>query len=187
MFYGRFWPFLIELCMLVDNLCTLVDVLAWIIVLGLSLYYHLTPGATPQITHNMASFTINHTCGHEAEVQLFGKVKDRESKADWMANNPCADCAKAQKAAKNEAAGQIATTQASEAGLPVLEGSDKQVAWANTIRMERLAVLQDLQVKMARAIERERSDDYLDYLRGRIDDETKIVFSASAKYIIENR
>jgi hypothetical protein len=173
---------------LVDKLGTLVDVWSGVWCNSLSLYYQLTPGWTaPQNYKIMASFTINHTCGHSADVQLFGKVKDRESKAEWLANRPCDDCAKAEYAKKNAEKNAALSAQAKEAGLPALQGSDKQVAWANTIRMERLEVLQSLQAKMARAIERERSDDYLEHLRTRIDKETKIVFSASAQYIINNR
>jgi hypothetical protein len=40
----------------------------------------------------MAKYTINHTCGHSREVQLFGKNIERERKIEWMESQKCPKC-----------------------------------------------------------------------------------------------
>lgn len=75
----------------------------------------------------MAHYTINHTCGHSVEIQLFGKMKDRYSRIEWLETQECEEC----KRAKANAAAAAAKEAR---GLADLEGSEKQVAWANTIR-----------------------------------------------------
>lgn len=75
----------------------------------------------------MAKYTITHTCGCQETVQLFGKECERQRKIDFLETLPCVDC---QRKAEREAAEKSATALA----LPGLVGSDKQVAWALTIR-----------------------------------------------------
>lgn len=40
----------------------------------------------------MAKYTINHRCGHSQVVQMYGKVVDRERKAEWMEQGLCPEC-----------------------------------------------------------------------------------------------
>lgn len=40
----------------------------------------------------MAWYTINHTCGHNREVQLYGKNIERENKIKWMESKECPKC-----------------------------------------------------------------------------------------------
>jgi len=75
----------------------------------------------------MAKYTINHTCGHQVEIQLFGKYEDREKRIAYLETCECYECRKA----KDNAAAAAAKE---ERGLPDLTGSEKQIAWANTIR-----------------------------------------------------
>lgn len=75
----------------------------------------------------MAKYTVTHTCGHEREYQLYGKIRERDGKMAWLASQECPECRrKAEEAAAKKA------TEGME--LPELEGSEKQVKWANTIR-----------------------------------------------------
>ena len=55
----------------------------------------ITGGAVPPADGGtaMAKFTIPHTCGHESEVNLLGKMADRDRKAAWLASRPCRECA----------------------------------------------------------------------------------------------
>jgi hypothetical protein len=78
-------------------------------------------------TTNMAKYTVTHTCGHEHEYNLFGKHTERERKIEWLEKQDCPAC---RRKAEEEAA--KAATEGVE--LPELEGSEKQVKWANTIR-----------------------------------------------------
>lgn len=72
-------------------------------------------------------------CGQEIMVTGCNR-RDAESKAAWFAkqNRPCFEC---QRKAEQEAA----EAQAAELGLPSLEGTPKQVKWAETIRADFLA------------------------------------------------
>ena len=69
----------------------------------------------------MAKINITHSCGHESRIDVYGPVKDRQRKADRIAERPCRDCAAAEAASAN-------------ADLPALTGSPKQIAWAEQIR-----------------------------------------------------
>ncbi len=82
----------------------------------------------------MAQYTITHTCGHDHVHQLYGKTADRERKEQWLASGVCPTCYKAEQDAKRQAANEAAQAANAEAGLPALEGSEKQIAWAETIR-----------------------------------------------------
>ena len=75
----------------------------------------------------MAKYTINHICGHSVEIQLFGKYADRERRIAYLETQECDECRKAK-------ANAAAAKAKAERGLPDLTGSEKQVAWANTIR-----------------------------------------------------
>lgn len=75
----------------------------------------------------MAKYTVNHICGHTVEVQLFGKINDRYRRIEWLETQECEVCRKAKANAASLAAKQ-------ERGLADLTGSEKQIAWANTIR-----------------------------------------------------
>lgn len=75
----------------------------------------------------MAKYTVTHTCGHTEDVQLFGAEKERARRLSGMRNRLCATC-EAEQAAES----------AKASGLIPLTGSDKQIAWGNQIRAERL-------------------------------------------------
>lgn len=75
----------------------------------------------------MAQYTINYSCGHKGIVNLFGKYDERERKIAWLERQECPECEKARAA-------RLAEATDSELNLPSLTGSDKQIAWAKTIR-----------------------------------------------------
>lgn len=70
-------------------------------------------------------------CGEEHRISLFGKISDREWKLehwDWT----CDECKKKRYDEENASAAE----ENKEAGLPALEGTERQVAWAETIRKQ---------------------------------------------------
>lgn len=74
-------------------------------------------------------------CGES--VETWGRNRrEADRKAGWHESQGhlCGECQKKQRQADNEAAAQ----QNKTAGLPELAGSEKQVAWAETIRRETL-------------------------------------------------
>jgi hypothetical protein len=78
----------------------------------------------------MAKYSVTYSCRHDGTEQLFGKMEDRERKLDWYARvGVCPSCYKAKMSQAVEAA---------SVGLPALQGSEKQVAWAAKLRIEML-------------------------------------------------
>lgn len=76
---------------------------------------------------NKMKYEVEMSCGHTETIQLFGKCADRERKIEWLERyGLCEECKK-EKAAEE-------MKKAEEAGLPELEGSEKQIAWAAKIR-----------------------------------------------------
>jgi hypothetical protein len=95
----------------------------------------------------MSQYTIDFSCNHTEVRNIVGKEKDRQGKADWMARGVCSDCYKQQLAAKRqkEQSAQMAT--AAQFVLAELEGSEKQVAWAEKIRAKMIADIETMRTK----------------------------------------
>ena len=66
---------------------------------------------------------ITYACGHTAEMDLYGSRRERERKIEWFGTFDCPACKL--EADKKDAA---------EFGLPELEGTERQVAWALGLR-----------------------------------------------------
>ena len=81
---------------------------------------------------------VTFACGHEETVQLYGGAAERDRKTEWMSRAcKCSAC----KAADRDAENAKAAEAAADAGRPALVGSEKQIAWANTIREKMIAEL----------------------------------------------
>jgi len=53
----------------------------------------------------MAWYQINYACGHTGREQIYGKVQDRQNKANWLGNNKvCKSCQIKSRAAADKAA-----------------------------------------------------------------------------------
>ena len=69
-----------------------------------------------------------YTCGHGGErYQVYGKMDGRARQLAAIEAYPCPECRKIE-----------AEQQALAAGLPLLVGSPKQIAWASEIRERKL-------------------------------------------------
>ena len=75
----------------------------------------------------MSKYEIKHSCGHITTHNIVGTNvnNEREKKAEWLASRVCSDCYRKQLA--NNAA-------ETNKNLPQLTGSEKQIAWAESIR-----------------------------------------------------
>lgn len=84
----------------------------------------------------MAHYTVKFSCGHEADIQLFGNTASRERKIRYYEESGlCPACYKKQlEESKRELASNTAK-MADDLGLPKLNGSEKQIAWADKIRV----------------------------------------------------
>lgn len=88
----------------------------------------------------MAKYDIKFSCGHTETRDLIGKVKDRERKIEYFEEHGlCSECWEAEKKREFERQNQKAAEEAREYGLPELTGSEKQVAWATTLRQQFIA------------------------------------------------
>ena len=126
--------------------------------------------------------TITHTCGHTETVQTYGTSKERDSKAAWLSSKPCQEC---QRKAQQTAAAESAQAQ----GLPTLTGSDKQVAWATTIRAEQLGKVAKMRSEFE-ALGRKQgaTDDVMAEQMGQFDALTaKVAAQTSASWWIDRR
>ncbi|MFD0405570.1 hypothetical protein [Kitasatospora sp. NPDC127116] len=86
---------------------------------------------------------IRHCCGHEAIANITGPTATRDNRADWLATQLCPDCARQQRAQTNASENQAATDRARSAGWPVLTGTPKQTAWAESIRADAIDSMSD--------------------------------------------
>ncbi len=92
----------------------------------------------------MAKINIIHTCGHSETHNLFGPGKERDHKIEWLKSTLCTDCYKAEQQAKREAENAAAAAANTEAGLPALIGTEKQIAWAETIRAKAITQIEEI-------------------------------------------
>jgi hypothetical protein len=72
-------------------------------------------------------YQITHKCGHEVTLNLTGPFKERESRIEWLKNHDCTECYR--KAARANAKAE---------NMVELQGTEKQIAWAETIRAKKL-------------------------------------------------
>lgn len=89
----------------------------------------------------MAKYTVTYKCGHTGTVELFGKESERRHKiAFYEENYICPECYEAEQAARIDAENK-------EYNLPALEGSEKQIAWAEKIRVKFINVRKEFKFK----------------------------------------
>src|SRR5690606_30806905 len=104
----------------------------------------------------VAKYDVTHACGHVAVHNLIGPRRSREWRIKQLEEELCRECWLEEQRRKNEAA--AAANKADE--LPSLEGTEKQILWAESIRREALDGLvkfidhERFADRMARLIER---------------------------------
>jgi hypothetical protein len=88
---------------------------------------------------------IEHSCGHRTTANLYGTNVhgERDRKAEWLAARPCPACARAEREHEQQEQNRKAAEEAAASAWPALTGSDKQIAWANTIRAETVQAMAD--------------------------------------------
>lgn len=135
----------------------------------------------------MALYTIKHRCGHEVEHQIYGTdVRgERERKAAWLAKGDCPRCARAATTAVQAAENVVAAELASAEGLPAMTGSEKQVAWATTLRQQTLDKLIERAAGLARLPGTAEQHQELDDLAARA--RVALVARTEARWWIDRR
>jgi hypothetical protein len=90
----------------------------------------------------MAKYDVTYACGHTGKIALFGKQSDRDWRLGVEESKLCPECWQAKREVDKlkENAESAAANQ--DAGLPPLEGTEKQVVWAETIRFKIINAIQ---------------------------------------------
>jgi hypothetical protein len=80
-------------------------------------------------------FVVVHACGHEVRHEItIGKPHQREWISKQYGKKKCPRCATERWQAEIGSDNALYAALAAEQGPPVLEGSERQVMWATTIR-----------------------------------------------------
>lgn len=142
----------------------------------------------------MAWYYGTFSCGHEGRVNVIGPQRDRQWKIDRKFGGLCEDCYKKHLEKEKERKNKEAEEKAKEMELPELTGTEKQIAWANTLR-------QSFIDKINRFIEENkddeddweyRTDEYKE-LKGKSVEDIKVIMDyvlinkTEARYYINNR
>lgn len=130
----------------------------------------------------MAHYNIIYTCGHTDRVNLVGPHRWRAAAIDRMERGACFECYKTEKH-------QAAREQAETMDLPPLAGSEKQVPWAETLRVATLGKIEEeLATLEAEADpDRVRTPAELDAERQVLHAIAVITAETSAKWWIDHR
>ena len=126
----------------------------------------------------MGTHYINHSCGHQ-EKHILMVAQEKAEKAERLAEDSCSKCKDAVKQAAKDAARAKETAVAKQAAaqhnLPELQGSEKQVAWAETLRARMLKAWEELK--------QQKEDEVPDVVQKHIE---KVLRQKQAKYFIDN-
>lgn len=93
-------------------------------------------GNTGRKEKEMAWYYGTYSCGHEGRVDLGGPTKNRQKIADWHFSRLCPECYKKHIEAEKKEKAMTAAKISAEMKLPELTGTEKQVAWANELRLK---------------------------------------------------
>ncbi len=106
---------------------------------------------------------VRHSCEHVVLHPFYGDDDYTwDERADQLAQGPCRVCqAEEQEQERRQKATQ-ARLFASERGLPPLEGSDRQVAWAETIRLSAFGAV-DKVLKWIEEVDAQAAEEDPDY------------------------
>lgn len=124
----------------------------------------------------MAKYTITCACGHEHTFSLVGPHKSREWYLEKAKDEDCPACKEESRKAAIEFENKVAAEKSAEMELPELEGSPKQIAWANTLRITFI----DIMEKKMSKVKPEYADMFQRFYE-------MITSETSAKFFIDTR
>lgn len=101
----------------------------------------------------MAKYNVKHLCGHAVTHQIFGTNVhgERDRKIEWLSSIVCLDCARKEALAK---------AKEENKSLPQLKGTEKQVNWAEQIRMNMVPKLKKIREKIAELLKNPNAKPY---------------------------
>jgi len=127
----------------------------------------------------MAWYYGTYSCGHEGRTNIIGPMKHRQWKADAHFRGLCPECFEKKRTEEREKARIEALEKAKKMELPELEGSEKQIAWAVTLRQEMIDKIDRLESEDLFRIgsNKKEKQDILDY----------VMSQKKASWFIDNR
>lgn len=133
-----------------------------------------------------------YTCGHAGTVNIVGSTKDRKWKVDREFSGLCPECFKKAKQEKMEKERKEAAEKSAEMELPKLEGTEKQVAWANVIRMNAIKEYEQEIERYHRYLERKKEqgiphDGYMYRRQELTEDDYRAGFNKALETFVEAR
>lgn len=105
---------------------------------------------------------IEHVCGHTTTADITGPSThgQRERKAEWLATQLCPACARAQRDAAHRQQAEDAAHTVVASHWPALTGSEKQIAWADQIRV---AAVADMEQRLTKQLTADVAEQALAY------------------------
>lgn len=102
----------------------------------------------------MAWYYGKYSCGCDGRVNICAPTKDRQRIADWKFEGLCPECYKKQQEEERAKANKEAAEKSAEMALPELIGTVKQVAWATTIRLDKINIVSSQADKLIEKIQK---------------------------------
>lgn len=130
----------------------------------------------------MAWYYGTYSCGHEGRVNVIGPMKDRDWKIEKAFSNLCPECYKKYAEEERKKENEKALTKSRKLELPELSGSEKQVAWANTLRCKAIERYENQIEKIEQSVE--KSDTKFKFYGFST---TREEFSEAMTYILETK
>ena len=126
---------------------------------------------------------VTYRCGHEGEIEVYGKADKRNYVVSMKERDLCPECYKKEQQEK-------ISKETKEIGFPELNGSEKQISWANQIRLNASKDLSDTeknarQLKLLKLVKRVPAETTIE----EIEKEIKNYFETTieSKEYIDNR
>ena len=126
---------------------------------------------------------VTYRCRHEGEIEVYGKADKRNYVVSMKERDLCPECYKKEQQEK-------ISKETKEIGFPELNGSEKQISWANQIRLNASKDLSDTeknarQLKLLKLVKRVPAETTIE----EIEKEIKNYFETTieSKEYIDNR
>lgn len=125
----------------------------------------------------MAKYDIKFSCGHTEIRCLVGSCSERERKIKYFEDfGLCSECYRNKLLEDRKLEQEEAFKKVEKLGLIDLEGSEKQIAWANQIRIKYINQFNYLKEDKGYKIDKNFEDLFI-----------KLINKPSAKFFIDNR
>lgn len=124
----------------------------------------------------MAKYDIKFSCGHLETISLIGPHTERQRRIEYYETYcKCEQCSRIEYEKRIQEANERAKQESEKLELPELEGTEKQVDWANTLRMNLITQYYKLKEKYNKF-----PDDFENLF-------IRLINKSEAKFFIENR